>query len=224
MVMHRNITTRYWILLAAFGWTYCLAQPSSTTQFGSRDESYRIEPSDVIEIFFTFTPEFNQAVTVQPDGFISLRGAGQVKIGGLTIPKATNSVIAAYSATLHAPAITLALKEFSRPTFVIAGYVAKPGKYDLHGDVTLTDAVAIAGGFAMGAKDSSVLLFRRVSRETVEVKKFNVKQMLGKGRLTEDPVLQAGDSIFVSESPIGKVDRFMKIARLGLYFPLPSIP
>jgi polysaccharide biosynthesis/export protein len=209
-----------WILISVT----CFAESGVTIPFNSRDPRYRIEPSDVLEVLFSFTPDFNQAVTVQPDGFISLRGTNQVKVAGLTMVEATKSIEAEYATVLHDPVITLVLKEFSKPSFIIGGEITRPGKYDLHGDLTLTDAVAMAGGFTVGAKSSSVLLFRRVSRDTVEVKKFNVKQMLGKGKLGEDPMLRAGDSIYVSESAVGKIDRFMKISHMGLYFPLPTIP
>ncbi|HEV2688967.1 MAG TPA: hypothetical protein VGV35_10440 [Bryobacteraceae bacterium] len=35
----------------------------------SRNERYRLQPSDIIAVAFRFTPEFNQTLTVQPDGF-----------------------------------------------------------------------------------------------------------------------------------------------------------
>ncbi|MFZ0589497.1 MAG: polysaccharide biosynthesis/export family protein [Bryobacteraceae bacterium] len=202
----------------------CFAESGATIPFNSRDARYRIQSSDVLDILFSFTPDFNQTVTVQPDGFISLRGMNQVKVAGLTMADATKSIETEYTVMLHDPVITLVLKEFSKPSFVIGGEITRPGKYDLHGELTLTDAVAMAGGFTVGAKSSAVLLFRRVSQDTVEVKKFNVKHMLGKGKLGEDPALRAGDSIYVSESAVGKIDRFMKISHMGLYFPLPAIP
>ena len=40
---------------------------------GERRPLYRLRKSDVIEIDFPLVPEFNQTVTVQPDGFIGLR-------------------------------------------------------------------------------------------------------------------------------------------------------
>lgn len=193
-------------------------------RFASRDNRYRLDTSDVIEILFTFTPEFNQVVTIQPDGFIALKNIGEIKVGGLTVAEATKELTTQYSATLHNPRITLILKDFSKPSFIIAGDVTKPGKYELHGDVTLMDAIAIAGGFVPGANRSEILLFRRVLPDLAEVKKVNVKRMLNDRELKEDPALRPGDSIYVSRSVVGKIDTFMKISRLGIYFPLPAIP
>ena len=208
------------LLILALG-SVCHAQSDSPGHFSSRDNRYRLQSSDVIDIYFNFTPEYNQTVTIQPDGFISLKDLGQSKVGGLTVPEATKTITEQYSALLHDPSITLTLKEFSKPSFVIAGEVSKPGKYELHGDVTLTDAIAIAGGFVIGAKESEVLLFRRVQPDMAEVKRFNVKRMFSQGEVKENPLLQPGDSLFISKSAVGKLDTFMKVTRLGLYFPLP---
>lgn len=192
------------------------------TRFASRNPRYRIQPSDVIEILFRFTPEYNQLVTVQPDGFIPLQSVGEMKVAGMTVGEASQAIVESYSPTLHEPVVTLILKEFTKPFFVVGGEVAKPGKFDLHGDVTLSDSIAMAGGFNPGAKTSEVLLFRRISREMAEVKKINLKRTLEKGRLEEDVVLQPGDSVYVSRSKVAKIDRFMQVTRLGMYFnPLP---
>ena len=41
----------------------------------------------------------------------------------------------------------MTLKDFEKPYFIADGQVDRPGKYDLRGDTTLTQAIAIAGGF-----------------------------------------------------------------------------
>src|ERR1700690_1946737 len=49
-----------------------------------RNSRYRLCASDAITLTFPLTPEFNQTVNVQPDGFVSLMGAGDVHLEGLT--------------------------------------------------------------------------------------------------------------------------------------------
>src|SRR5438132_11508762 len=41
---------------------------------GERHPLYRFAKSDTLEITFIFSPEFNQTLTIQPDGFVALRG------------------------------------------------------------------------------------------------------------------------------------------------------
>src|SRR5262249_55832082 len=50
---------------------------------------YQLRLSDVLALSFPFTPEFDQTVTIQPDGYIFLRGASSIRVVGHTIPEAT---------------------------------------------------------------------------------------------------------------------------------------
>src|SRR5471032_449612 len=53
-----------------------------------RNPRYRINRSDILSLTFPLTPEFNQPkVMVQPDGYVTLQGAGSVYIQGLTVPE-----------------------------------------------------------------------------------------------------------------------------------------
>ncbi|HSS97816.1 MAG TPA: polysaccharide biosynthesis/export family protein [Terriglobales bacterium] len=185
---------------------------------GERHPLYRLRASDVIEISFTFAPEFNQTVTVQPDGFITLKGLEkQMYTQGMTLPELRDGIRTGYAGILHEPEIAINLKEFDRPYFIASGEVGKPGKYDLHGDTTVTEAVAIAGGFTGQAKHSQVVLFRHVSDETVEAKLLNIKSMLSNRDLREDVHLRPGDMLFVPQSMISKIRRYLPVSSLGMY-------
>jgi polysaccharide export outer membrane protein len=180
-----------------------------------RDPRYQLCKSDQLDLDFPFTPEFNQTVTVQPDGFITLRGVGEIHVEGQTIPELTQSLHTAYAKILHDPVIAVALRDFDKPYFIVSGQVGRPGKYDLRGDTTVTQAVAIAGGFNDNAKHSQVLLFRRVSSEWVEVKKLNVKQMLRAANLSEDPHLRSGDMLFVPKNAVSKIRGLIPTSGFG---------
>jgi protein involved in polysaccharide export with SLBB domain len=68
---------------------------------GERRPLYRLRQSDVLEVNFTFTPEWNQTVSVLPDGFVVLRSAGNLLAEGQTLPELTASIRQAYSNTLR---------------------------------------------------------------------------------------------------------------------------
>jgi polysaccharide biosynthesis/export protein len=208
------------VLLAVLA-NLAAAPESGDAHFASREARYRICTGDVMEVNFRFTPEFNQTLAVQPDGFVTLQSAGDVKISGLSVPEATAAIIGKYKGILNEPAVSVVLKEFNKPFFLVGGEVAKPGKFDLRGPVTLTEAVTIAGGFTPNAKQTEVLLFRHVSGDLVEAKKVDVKRAIEKSQLAEDLMLQPGDVVYVSKSWVGKVDRFMSVTRMGMYCPIP---
>lgn len=189
---------------------------SGEPQLQSRDPRYSIHPGDSFEINFELSPEFNQAaVTVQPDGFVTLRGVGDLKVDGQTVPELTRTLQTAYGKILHDPIISVVLKDFEKPYFVADGQIGRPGKYDLRGSVTLTQAIAIAGGFTDSAKHSQVLLFRRVNDQWLEAKIFNLKKMEKSGKLFEDPYLHPGDMLFVPKNAFSKFSRFIPSSSLG---------
>jgi polysaccharide export outer membrane protein len=199
------------------------SQPSETQAANkpalqSRDQRYRLERGDVFDLDFAFTPDFNQIVTVQPDGYISLRSVGDVKIVGQTIPEASETIRAAYLEVLNNPKVVIMLKDFEKPYFIAGGWVEKPGRYDLRGETTLSQAIQVAGGLKDGAKPSQVILFRSVSSDLVEVKKLNLKTILAGKNLTEDVHLKPGDMFLVPQSVFAKIAPYIPRASIGTYF------
>jgi polysaccharide biosynthesis/export protein len=185
--------------------------------FQQRYPRYKLEFGDQFDVSFELSPEFNQAVTVQPDGYITLRGAGDVHVAGQTVPQLTETLRQAYAKILKDPVISVVLKDFEKPYFIADGQVGKPGKYELRGETTLTQGIAIAGGFQDSAKHSQVLLFRRVNSDWVSAKIINVKEMEKKGNLHEDPYLHPGDMLFVPKNRFSKIRPFMPTASMGTF-------
>lgn len=184
---------------------------------GERHPLYRLRRSDVVEISFTVAPEFNQSLTVQPDGYVLLKDAGMVQAEGLNLNEFRAAVEKAYEGYLHDPEVAVALKDFERPYYIVGGQVGRPGKYELRSDVTVSEAVQIAGGLTTQAKHSQVVLFRRVNDELVETRLLNLKQMLKQHQLKEDARLEPGDMIFVPQNTISKIDRFITRPSMSMY-------
>jgi len=183
-----------------------------------RHPRYKLTSGDTFDIIFELSPEFNQsAVAVQPDGFVTLRGIGDLQVAGMTVPELIDSLRKAYGQILHDPLISVTLKEFDKPYFIADGQLGKPGKYDLRGEVTLTEAVAIAGGFTDNSRHSQVLLFRRINDQWTSAQIFNIKKMHSKGDLHEDPVLHSGDMLFVPKNTFSKIRSFIPNASVGTF-------
>ncbi|HEY2469258.1 MAG TPA: polysaccharide biosynthesis/export family protein [Terracidiphilus sp.] len=186
--------------------------------FQERYPRYQLLPGDTMDLVFEFSPEFNQTVTVQPDGYISLRGIGDVHVSLETLPQLIATLQTAYGKILNKPAISVLLKDFERPYFTANGQVSHPGKYTLHGDTTVTEGVAMAGGFTDKSKHSHVVLFRRVSDQWTEARVLDVKKMLNAGNLSEDYILRPGDMIYVPQNTISKIARFIPTSSVNTYF------
>jgi polysaccharide export outer membrane protein len=184
---------------------------------GERHPLYRLTKSDILEVNFTFSPELNQTLTVQPDGFVVLRGVGLVLAEGLTVAELQQAIVKTYIGLLHDPEITVTLKDFEKPYFLASGEVSHPGKYELRGDLTVNEALAIAGGFTQQARHSQVILFRRVSLDVAEAHLIDAKKMLNSYTLREDWHLQPGDFIYVPQSRISKIRKFVPSSSMNWY-------
>jgi polysaccharide biosynthesis/export protein len=180
-----------------------------------RNPRYKIQRDDVLFLTFSLSPEFNQTVTVQPDGYVNLQGAGGLYIQGLTIPEAVEAFKGAYAKILHDPIIDVDLTDFQKPYFIVSGQVGKPGQYDLRYDTTVSEAIAIAGGFTPQAK-TQIFLYHRVSEGWVEVKKLNLKDILHGKNVNEDAVMKPGDMIFVPEKFITNFRKYVPYS-VGMY-------
>ena len=197
------------------------ASQPATPQLQQRDSRYHLAAGDSFDVSFELSPEFNQTVIIQPDGFVTLKAVGDVKVAGQTVPELTQTLRTAYSKMLNDPLIAVVLKDFEKPYFIADGQVAHPGRYDMRGTVTLTEAVAIAGGFTDNAKHSQVILFRRVNDQRLSAKIFNVKEMQKRGDLHEDPTLRPGDMLIVPKNMLSKIKPFIPNAGMGAYKQLP---
>jgi polysaccharide export outer membrane protein len=195
----------------------------NTPVLSKRDQPYRIQPSDRLELQYRYTPEYNQSIEVQPDGMASVTLIGTVKIGGLSVEEAKSTILAKLGERLKDPEITLSLQEFVRPSYVVGGEVTNPGRYELHGETTVVEAIAMAGGFKTGlAKHSQVILYRRVDNENAQTKLLNIKKLTDPNhpRLEESMALQPGDLLIVPQNKISKIAPFVHWVSLGAYVPL----
>jgi len=186
-----------------------------------RGVRYEIQNSDVLDLQFEFTPDFNQTVTVQPDGFVTLKEIGDLQVQGQTLPQIRDQIERAYGKILAKPVVTIYLKDFNKPYFLAIGQFARPGKYDLRGATTVSAAVAMAGGLTQEAKHSQVLLFRRVNDSWSSVTKIDLKHMLKSRNLSEDVDLHPGDMLYIPQNTISKVKAFIPSPSIGTMAAIP---
>jgi len=184
------------------------AADNDRPQLSQRYPRYRINRSDILNLTFPLSPEFNQTVTVQPDGFITLQGAGSINILGMTVPETGDAIKRAYANVLHNPIIDVDLKDFQKAYFIVTGQVTKPGQYDLRYDLTASEAIAVAGGFLPTAK-TRVYLYHRSAEGWVQARELKLKDFLHGKNVQEDVQIRSGDMIFVPEKTITKVRKYI---------------
>ncbi len=176
----------------------------------TREQAYRLQPGDSVEIQYRYTPEFNAKALVQPDGDITIPIAGSVHIGRLSVAEARAAISAKAGERLRDPELNLLVSDFVKPSYTVAGEVEKPGRYDLRGAVTAIDAVAISGGIKDSSKHSQVILVRRMNDEFADVRILNLKQMMRAGGVREDVRVQNGDLLIIPQNFVSKMERYVR--------------
>ena len=184
-----------------------------------RHPRYVLQREDVLLLTFRLSPELNQTLTIQPDGYINLQDAGSVYAQGLTAPELVAAVKKAYTGILHNPIVDVDIQDFQKPFFTVSGQVGKPGQYELRSDITVAEAIAVAGGMTMMTAKTQVFLFHKTSENWFEVKKVNLKDILSGKNVNEDAVIRPGDMIYVPEKFIANFRKYVPYSiNAGSYF------
>lgn len=206
----------YFALLVAIGGCAVRAQTPRLQQ------PYRIQPNDVLEVCFPLTPEFGQTVTVDPRGQVYLPELGDLQASGMSVEQFRAEILAAASKRLVHPDVSVNLKSFDKPHFYVEGEVTTPGRFEYRPDISVLEAVALAGGFRMSARKSKVFLVHRIDGNTSETKVLNLKALIDHGKLQEAALLQPGDVIYVTQDSLSKLERITRLGTFGaIYNPIP---
>jgi polysaccharide export outer membrane protein len=193
------------------GQQLCVAQSSATPgpALEQHHPRYVLQREDVLLLTFPLSPELNQTDTIQPDGYINLQNAGSLYAQGMTVPELVLAVKKAYDGILHNPIIDVDLTDFQKPFFTVSGQVGKPGQYELRADITVAEALAVAGGMTMMTAKTQVFLFHRTSQDWFKVTKVNLRDILRGKNVTEDAMIQPGDMIYVPEKFIAHFRKYV---------------
>lgn len=178
---------------------------------------YLLRPGDTLRLEYRLTPEFNQSVSVQPDGYIDIRVAGEIQVSGLNMTQAHDLIVSKDSYKLNNPELTLSLEEFTRPYVVVAGEVTKPGQIEIRDQMTALSAIMMSGGFTNGAKSGQVLVFRKYNDSLAEVHKLNLTHVTKNAQLEHDMALQPGDIVYVPHDRVSRIQHYMQLSSLGFY-------
>lgn len=196
--------------------THAHGQSVAPTLKPATENRYRLNPGDVLDVVYRYTPEFNQTVAVQPDGYVILQIVGDVKLGSLTVEEARNEIVKRASVRLKDPEVTILLKEFQKPYFVVAGEVMQPGKVEMREQkTTALQVIMMTGGFRDSAKVSQVVVFRKINQDTAEVKTLNLKDIKKTSDLENDIALEPGDMVFVPRNTWTKVEKYIRLTSLA---------
>lgn len=181
--------------------------------FMQRD--YVVQPGDRLAVTVYPPPEppdddLSQEVVVSPQGTIRLRRIdAEIRAAAKTIGALRSEVQAAYENVLRNPEVSIALAEARVRSVYVAGEVQKGGPMAYAPGLTLSQAIASAGGLRITAKSSDVRVLRHAGGGRARTIRVNLDDILYEGSV--DFLLLPGDVVFCQTSGIADVGNFVEL-------------
>jgi polysaccharide export outer membrane protein len=159
--------------------------------------TYAVGPGDVLQVRAWKNDALSQRVTVRPDGFVTLPLIGDVAVEGRTVDSIARD-ITTRSARFYteAPVVAVEVAELHSYRVYVLGEVARAGEFTPRGQVTVLQAIALAGGFTRFAAPEKVVIVRRDAQGERRIP-FAYGQVVEKGELRQNLPLQSNDTVVV---------------------------
>jgi len=184
-----------------------------------------VAPGDVLRVRFRLESQYDQEVTVGPDGSADFLDVGSIVVSGLESPAVVEQLQKAYTALAPNAEISLQVTEAVR-TVTVMGEVAAPGEIVVGPDqrLTLVEAIGQAGGFRkQSAWLSNTMLVRWDAASQKQL--WWRLDARPKHWQSEDPIyLQAFDVIYIPNTNIDHADIIVEnFVRRLLPIPVPVV-
>lgn len=176
-----------------------LTAASSMPTNGS--SAYRIGASDVLQIDVFDEPALSlEDITVDTSGTIPFPLIGEVQVAGRTGREIARDIEDRLGAEyLRNPQVTVFVTSSASQRLTVEGDVETPGVFEIKGDTSLLQAIALAGGPTRTANLDEIIVFRHIDQE-VYAAQFDLREV----RMGIEPnvPLEAGDIVVVSTSGV----------------------
>ena len=160
-------------------------------------DGYQIAAGDIIAVSVWQEPGLEQLVLVRPDGGISFPLAGDLAAKGKTIEELTAALKRKLSRYIPDPVVTVTLQETPGNRIYVIGQVNEPGDFPIiTRDITVVQALAMAGGLTPFAKERKIQILRNQGEEQ-RVIPVDYRAIQKGEALSQNITLQAGDVILV---------------------------
>jgi protein involved in polysaccharide export with SLBB domain len=180
--------------------------------------TYRLGPEDVISVVVFNQDRYSRSgITVPPSGRISLALIqGGVFVNGKTVDEVAEIIKKKYDEYIIDPQVTVSLDKASSYRYSVIGDVGKPGIQLMNHRMTVTEALAEAGGVLQTGDKSKVVVLRRQANGILSPIPVNVSAIY-KGRAADNIYLVPGDQIIVPGNRLKTFQKIMGFASIASF-------
>jgi len=165
---------------------------------GPSSQGSTLGSGDLVEVRAFQEPDLSGAFRLSPEGTIDYPLCGKVKLAGKTTSEAADALISCLAnGYIKHPQVSVLIREYNSKKVFVFGEVQKPGTFPFEENMSIIQAVTLAGGFTKIAAKNNTSITRIINGDE---KKIHVSvEDIGTGR-EKNFLLQPGDIVFVPES------------------------
>ena len=169
---------------------------SNKTSFAQQPSPYLIGATDVLNIYVWKEPDLTQDVTVLPDGKITFPLIGEIQAQGRTVTQLKKDISDKLKDYVTAPEVTVVVRQVNSRRIYTLGKLNTPGPYPLAPDMTVIQALSVAGSFAEWADEKNIRVIRREGGKEIQYR-FNYKDFIAGKDIEQNILLKPNDTIVV---------------------------
>lgn len=175
------------------------------------ERDHALIPGDVLSVTVWQNPELTQEVTVAPEGAVNLLRIDEpVRAVGLSTAQFRHKVEELYLRKFPNAQVSVSLKTPSVQTVFVLGEVRDAGVFPWTASMSLSKAIASAGGFEITAKTSDVLVVRSEPNSGAPRSlRVNLNDILN-GDSSDFPLLP-GDVVYAQTSGVADAGNFVEL-------------
>jgi len=181
------------------------------TAVPAREPGYRLKAGDVVSVSFVSDPGQEFRTPITPEGTLVVPMAGEVVAAGMTVGGLADAITEEMSGLLLDPRASVVLEEVAQQPVFVIGEVEAPRRIEISPGLTVSMALAEAGGLRPTGRPSSVMVVRTYGVPEPTAFKVDITKVLSGRDLTQDVELVGNDVIYVPKSVIGKVGEFVDL-------------
>lgn len=159
-------------------------------------QEYRIGPGDLIRVAVFGNNDLSSRVTVRPDGRLTLPLLGEISATGKTVNDVTREITEGYRRFVQDARVAVIIEEVHSYRVFVLGRVTRPGEFEARTPLTITQAMALAGGTTRGANVDAIVVLRRGANGRDERYEVSMTDIV-EGHTQQNFTLRTGDTIMV---------------------------
>ncbi len=160
------------------------------------DKAYKVGAGDVISLSVWKDQTLSRQVTVLPDGTVSLPLIGQIVAGGKSVTELEQEIAGRIKKYLPDPVFDVSVMQVNSMLIYVLGKVKNPGQIPIQTDITVLQALAIAGGLGDFADEDSIKIIRKENNQTRSFP-FEYDRIIKGEKLEQNIQLQRGDVVLI---------------------------